>query len=72
MEHGVSTPSMFINSLCTGALILFSELIERSNNIHLPPIIIEVLQVCSYAGAFAVSLFTIYNFFKKRKKKDNA
>ena len=72
MEHGISTPSMFINSLCTGVLILFGELVQNGNNIHLPPIIIEVLQVCSYAGAFAVSLFTIYNFFKKRKKNSNS
>lgn len=71
MEHNISTPSMFINTLCTGALILFSEMINASNNIHLPPIIIEVLQVCSYAGALTVSCFTVYNFIsKKRKKKD--
>ena len=61
MEQNISTPSMFINSLCTGALILFGELVETNNNIHLPPIIIESLQVLSYAGAITVSclLFTI-------------
>lgn len=69
MEHGISTPSMFINSLCTGALILFGKLVENSNNIHLPPIIIEVLQVCSYTGAIAVSCFTVYNFISKKRKK---
>lgn len=69
MEHGISTPSMFINSLCTGALILFGKLIETNNNIHLPPIIIESLQVCSYLGAITVSCFTIYNYIKKKSKK---
>jgi len=69
MEHNISTPSMFINSLCTGALILFGKLIETNNNIHLPPIIIESLQVCSYLGAITVSCFTIYNYIKKKSKK---
>lgn len=69
MDTNISTPSMFVNSLCTGALILFSELIEHSNNIHLPPIIIETMQFLSYAGAIIVSCFTVYNFISKRKKK---
>lgn len=69
MEQNISTPSMFINSLCTGALILFGKLVETNNNIHLPPIIIESLQVLSYAGAITVSCFTVYNFISKKRKK---
>lgn len=69
MEHGISTPSMFINSLCTGALIVFGELVQNGNNIHLPPIVIEILQSLSYAGAFTVACLTIYKFIKERKKK---
>jgi len=70
MDHVDSTPSMFINSLCTGVLILFAKLIEAYQNIHLPPIIIiETLQALSYAGAIVVSCFTIYNYCKKKTKK---
>lgn len=69
MEHNISTPSMFINTVCTGTLILFGKLVESYNNAHLPPIIIETLQVCSYLGAITVSCFTIYNYCKKKVKK---
>jgi len=69
MEQNISTLSMFINSLCAGALILFGKLVKTNNNIHLPPIIIESLQVLSYAGAITVSCFTIYNFISKKRKK---
>jgi len=69
MEHGISTPSMFINSLCTGALILFGKIIESYNNIHLPAIVIELLQATSYLGAITVSCFTVYNFISKKRKK---
>lgn len=69
MEHGISTPNMFINSLCTGGLVLFGRAIESYNSGHLPPIIIESLQVLSYAGAITVSCFTVYNFITKKRKK---
>lgn len=69
MDHSISTPSLFINSLCTGGFILFGKLIETSNNIHLPPIVIESMQVLSYAGAVTVSAFTVYNFIRKKIKK---
>lgn len=69
MEHGISTPSMLINTLCTGALILFGRIVETYDNAHLPPIMIELLQACSYLGAITVSCFTIYNFVSKRLKK---
>ena len=54
MDHQINTTSplmMLFSSLASGALILFSHLITSYQNIHLPPIIIEVLQVSSYAGA---------------------
>lgn len=69
MDTNISTPSLFINALCTGAFILFGELIEASNNIHLPPIIIEILQALSYAGGIVVALITVYNFISKKRKK---
>ena len=69
MEHNISTPSMFINTLCTGAFILFGKILETGDNIHLPPIVIETLQVCSYTGAITVSCFTIYNFISKKRKQ---
>lgn len=69
MEHGISTPTMFINSICTGALILFGKLIESYNNIHLPAIVIECLQATSYLAAITVSCFTIYNFISKKRNR---
>jgi len=64
----MSSPSMFINSLCTGTLILFAKLIEHYRYVHLPPIVIELLQATSYFTAILVSTFNIYNFIKKKKK----
>lgn len=69
MDHGVSVPNMFINSLCTGVLVLFAKIVENYQNIHLPPILIESLQVASYTGAITVSCFTIYGYCKKKVKK---
>lgn len=69
MEHNISTPSMFINTVCTGTLILFGKLVESYNNAHLPPIIIESMQVLSYTGGTIVACLTIYKYCKERKSK---
>jgi hypothetical protein len=69
MEPQISTPSLFINALCTGAFILFGELIDASNNIHLPPIVIETMQILSYASGISVAVLTFYNFISKKRKK---
>lgn len=60
---------MLFSSLTTGACILFGHLVSTYQNIHLPPIIIEVLQCLSYGGGAIVACLTVYNFYKSHKKK---
>jgi hypothetical protein len=51
-EINTSSPLMtFFSFLTTGACILFGHLVANYQNIHLPPIVIEILQSLSYAGA---------------------
>ncbi len=70
-EINTSSPlMMFISSLTTGVFILFSHLLTSYQNIHLPPIVIESMQVISYLGAIVVSFLTIYNFISKKRKKN--
>ncbi len=60
---------MFCSALTTGVCILFGHLVATYNNIHLPPIIIESMQVLSYTGGAVVACLTIYKFCKERKSK---
>jgi len=69
-EINTSSPLMtFFSFLTTGACILFGHLVASYNNIHLPPIVIEVLQSLSYAGGITVASLTVYKFCKERKVK---
>lgn len=69
-EINTSSPlMMFFSLLTTGTCILFGHLVASYQNIHLPPIVIEVLQSLSYAGAFTVACLTIYKFIKDKKSK---
>ena len=68
-EINTSSPLMMLYSAMTsGAFILFGKLITYYQNIHLPPVFIESLQVLSYLGAFTVSCLTLYKFCNERKK----
>ena len=50
-EINTSSPlMMFFSLLTTGTCILFGNLVASYQNIHLPPVVIEILQSLSYAG----------------------
>lgn len=69
-EINTSSPlMMFFSLLTTGTCILFGHLVASYQNIHLPPIVIEILQSLSYAGGAMVAFLTVYNFISKKRKK---
>ena len=69
-EINTSSPlMMFFSFLTTGTCILFGHLVASYENIHLPPIVIEILQSLSYAGGATVAFLTVYKFIKEKKPK---
>lgn len=66
----ITTAQLSIKTLFSGILIGFAAWLESLNNVHLPPIFLEMAQVFSYAAAGAVSGVTVYKFFKSNKKRE--
>jgi hypothetical protein len=55
-------------TLLTAVLIGFAKWIGTLNNVHLPPIIIELLMCLSYAGGITIAGITVYKFYTDKKK----
>lgn len=70
-HHNIPSHSplmMLLSFICSIALIINAKLLVSYNTLHIPPIIIEILQCLSYGGSFALFVLTAYKFHKGRKK----
>lgn len=66
--HNTQTTMYGAKTLLTAVLIGFASWIKSLQNVHLPPIIIEVLMCLSYIGGLTIATITTIKFFKERKK----